>query len=287
MNSEKEFRGPDFIGIGVPKSGSTWFMRVLSQHPQIFITAKKEPHFFSSDKLYKKGIKSYCNLYKNAKPNEIAGEFNTKYINFSKKSAERIKKHFPKAKLICILRDPLKRAISHYKWLKQLGIIDTNVSLKEAIEINKGIIQFSKYAVGVETFLNNFDKNRVLFLKTEDLRNTEQKVFDSVIEFLEISEFNFNTKNVPKSQTIEPQYQFLENIRTNIHKLIRNKNKDWILNTKLAFIFSQIYRKYNSKIKLNYNLSLEDKKLLHSHFSEDLSKLKNLIDLDIKDWNKI
>ena len=287
MNSEKEYRGPDFIGIGVPKSGSTWFMRVLSQHPQIFITDRKEPHFFSSDKLYDKGIKSYCNLYKNAKQNQIAGEFSTKYINFSEKSAHRIKEHFPEAKLICILRDPMKRAISHYKWLKQLGIIDTNTSLKDAIEINKGIIQFSKYAVGVETFLNNFDKNRILFLKTEDLRNTEKKVFDSVIKFLEINEFQFKTKNVPKSETIEPKYRLLENIRVNLHKSIRNKNKDWILNTKLALVFSQIYRKYNSRKKINYDLLLEEKKLLHSHFFEDLSKLASLIDLDITNWNQI
>ena len=284
---EKEYKGPDFIGIGVPKSGSTWFMRVLSQHPQIFITAKKEPHFFSSDKLYKKGIKSYCNLYKNATPNHVAGEFSTKYINFSEKSAHRIKEHFPEAKLICILRDPMKRAISHYKWLKQLGIIDNNTSLKEAIEINKGIIQFSKYAVGVETFLKNFDKNRILFLKTEDLRNNEKKVFDSVIKFLEINEFCFDTKNVPKSETIEPKFRLIENIRIYFHRLIRNKNKDWILNTKLALKFSQFYRKYNSKTKINYGLLLEEKKLLHSHFIEDLSKLKNLIDLDIKNWNKI
>ena len=287
MNGKKEYRGPDFIGIGVPKSGSTWFMRVLSQHPQIFISARKEPHFFSSDKLYEKGIQTYCDLYKHAKPNLIAGEFSTKYLNFAEKSSQRIKEYFPEVKLICILRDPIKRAISHYKWLKQLGIIDAKATLREAIEINEGIIKYSQYADGVQTFLNNFDKKKILFLKTEDLRNSEKNVFNSVIKFLEIEEFNFCTKNVPKSETINPRYRLLENLRINLHKAIRNNNKDWILNSKLVLLFSKIYRQYNSNNEVNYDLSLEDKKFLNSHFIEDLSKLKNLLDLEIENWNQI
>ena len=119
MDKTTEHRGPDFIGIGVPKSGSTWFMRVLSQHPNIFTTAKKEPHIFIIDDTYRKDLINYYKLYKKAKPHEKAGEFSTIYINFAEKSSHRIKKHFPNVKLICILRDPLERAISHDRWLKQ------------------------------------------------------------------------------------------------------------------------------------------------------------------------
>ena len=287
MNKSIEQRGPDFIGIGVPKSGSTWFMRVLSQHPNIFTTAKKEPHFFKSDELYSKGLENYYKLYKDAKSYQKAGEFSTKYIYSAEKSSHRIKKHFPEVKLICILRDPLKRSISHYQWLKQLGILNSQVSLKDAIECNKGIINFSKYSKGIQIFLNDFNKDNILFLKTEDLKNHENLVFKSVENFLEINGFNFNTKNIAKSETFNPKYRFFENLRKRIHKTIRINDQDWILNTKLATSFSKLYRKFNSnKVKKN-KISLDDKKLLQGYFADDLSNLNKLIDLDIKNWNKI
>ena len=166
-------------------------MRVLSQHPNIFTTAKTDPHIFIIDDTYRKDLKNYYNLYKNAKPHQKAGEFSTKYINFAEKSSHRIKKHFPNVKLICILRDPLERAISHYKWLKQLRIINSEVSLKDAIDINKGIINFSKYSEGIRIFLNDFNKENILFLKTDDLKISEKNVFKSVENFLEIEEFSF------------------------------------------------------------------------------------------------
>jgi len=38
--------GPDFIGIGVPKAGTTWLDFVLRQHPQVWLPPIKEIHFF-------------------------------------------------------------------------------------------------------------------------------------------------------------------------------------------------------------------------------------------------
>ena len=287
MDKKIKQRGPDFIGIGVPKSGSTWFMRVLSQHPDIFTTSKKEPHFFISEKLYAQGIGNYCDLYKNAQPSQVAGEFSTKYINFAKISSSRIKYNFPETKLICILRDPLERAISHYKWLKQLGRINKNMTLKDAIKDRKGIIDFSKYAEGVRIFCNDFSKEKILFIRTEDLKSIEKDVFASVNIFLDINKFDYETKDIAKSETIEPKFRIFENLRTNIHKIIRSNNQDWILNTNLALSFSKFYRKLNNEKIINTEISKADKKLLQSYFKDDLAELKKLIDIDMKNWNTI
>ncbi len=44
---------PNFLVIGAQKSGSTSLHNYLSQHPQIYMSATKEPHFFLSERLKK------------------------------------------------------------------------------------------------------------------------------------------------------------------------------------------------------------------------------------------
>jgi hypothetical protein len=41
-----EYRCPHFLGIGVPKAGTTWLDFVLRQHPDIWMPNVKELHFF-------------------------------------------------------------------------------------------------------------------------------------------------------------------------------------------------------------------------------------------------
>ncbi|HUV32992.1 MAG TPA: sulfotransferase, partial [Devosiaceae bacterium] len=38
--------GPDFVGIGAGRSGTTWTHRVLADHPAIWMTPIKELHHF-------------------------------------------------------------------------------------------------------------------------------------------------------------------------------------------------------------------------------------------------
>lgn len=44
--------GPTFLGIGAQKAGTSWLALALSKHPQIFITPKKEVHYFDCDPKY-------------------------------------------------------------------------------------------------------------------------------------------------------------------------------------------------------------------------------------------
>jgi hypothetical protein len=40
--------GPQFLGIGAPRCGTTWLHRMLSQHPQVWLPPIKEVHYFDS-----------------------------------------------------------------------------------------------------------------------------------------------------------------------------------------------------------------------------------------------
>ncbi|MEM1142992.1 MAG: sulfotransferase [Pseudomonadota bacterium] len=45
-------RHPDFIGIGAARSGSTWFAKVIAQHPSVWVPHRKELKYFSREPKY-------------------------------------------------------------------------------------------------------------------------------------------------------------------------------------------------------------------------------------------
>lgn len=68
--------GPDFVGVGVQKSGSTWLADILAQHPKILIP-RKEIHFFN--RYFYQGYSWYHSWFAN-KHGQVAGDFTPKYF---------------------------------------------------------------------------------------------------------------------------------------------------------------------------------------------------------------
>ena len=57
--------GPDFLGIGAPRCGTTWLFRVLFAHPDLWLSPVKELHYFDSiDPELKEGFHSDRRLYR-------------------------------------------------------------------------------------------------------------------------------------------------------------------------------------------------------------------------------
>lgn len=125
----------DFIGIGAPRSASTWLSQCLYEHPQISFPTKhsqkklhpldKEQNFFSQSLFrrnysqknrYAKGINWYLDNFDWSNTRQTRGEFSVSYLADSK-APIRIKKHFPNIKIIAILRNPVDMIYSAYHHL--------------------------------------------------------------------------------------------------------------------------------------------------------------------------
>ena len=130
--------GPDFIGIGVPRSGTTWLAECLAQHPQVYIHTK-EIAFFT--RHFYKGYRWYHNFFRD-KGTRFAGDMTPSYFitprdsswkkefypHFNPRRAllfwqrtpavrDEIVRKYPGIKVFVLFRDPAERAWSHYwKW---------------------------------------------------------------------------------------------------------------------------------------------------------------------------
>lgn len=109
-------RLPDFIIIGAAKAGTTSLYKVLSGHPEIFMSTPKEPEFFARDDRHAAGIASYAQLFEAAGAGQVCGEASTLYslATLFPETPARIRAHVPGVKLIYVLREPVARAYSYY-----------------------------------------------------------------------------------------------------------------------------------------------------------------------------
>jgi hypothetical protein len=192
-------RGPDFLVIGAAKCGTTSLFEYLSAHPRVVPPIRKEIRFFHQ---MERGLEWYLAHFPPLPGNPaqfITGEASTSYIT-DYRTPEHVFRHFPRAKLIAILRDPVDRAISHYHDDRRHS--DESRSLEEAVDAEigfldgatnpaynaeywgagqRGYLSTGLYIHFLERWLKVFPKEQLLVLESKDLQSdpkaTMQKVF--------------------------------------------------------------------------------------------------------------
>lgn len=111
----------NLIVPGAAKSGTSALHEYLRDHPMITMSEKKEPHHFCIDERYQGGAHAHNQLFKPTKHSRYFGESSTGYLPWPK-AAERITRSLNKPKIIFLLRHPVARAFSHYRWRVRLGL---------------------------------------------------------------------------------------------------------------------------------------------------------------------
>jgi len=111
-------RLPNFFVAGAARSGTTSMWKYLQQHPDIYMpqdVAHKEPSYFCNTYGYS-DYHAYLQLFDEAGERKMTGEASGTYLS-SPESPGLIKKSIPEAKFIIMLRNPVDRAYSLYKWM--------------------------------------------------------------------------------------------------------------------------------------------------------------------------
>jgi hypothetical protein len=105
-----------FFIVGAPKCGTSSLASWLAEHPSVFMSPLKEPHYYSVD-LANRAVRSaaqYAALFSSAARQHVAiGEASTWYL-FSQAAIPAIEREHPEARYIVMTRDPVEMAQSLY-----------------------------------------------------------------------------------------------------------------------------------------------------------------------------
>jgi Sulfotransferase family len=186
---------PTFFIIGAPKAGTTSLHYYLDQHPQIQMSSVKEPRFFAVPERHLPlppatidCRTSYERLFDSRFP--VRGESSTDYTVHPRCSnvPERIKALVPQAKFVYLVRDPIDRAISHYKM--RAALMGERRSLSEAIgqlsDLYSPYISPGLYAFQLEEYLRTFPDERLLVIDHADLLVSRAATLRRVFAFLSV-----------------------------------------------------------------------------------------------------
>ncbi len=144
------------------KSATTTLHEQLSRQPGIFMSRPKEPNFFSDDEIYSRGWSWYSSLFSPAGAAELRGESSTHYTKLPTypRTVDRLARDLPRLKLVYVMRHPIDRLISQYVHEVTAGRIA--VDLREALVRHPELIDYSRYSMQLQPFLDAFGFDAVL-----------------------------------------------------------------------------------------------------------------------------
>lgn len=130
---------PTFVIAGAARSGTNALVQGLRNHPRVFVTDPKEPHYFAMhgrpadfrgpgdaatiNRVAVTDQRRYLDLYP-AEHDYLAlgdGSVSTLYQDYAERAAQEMVALNPDMRAVVILRDPVERAHSNYSYMRTRG----------------------------------------------------------------------------------------------------------------------------------------------------------------------
>lgn len=199
---------PTFVIAGAQKCGTSSLVATLRRHPQVHMARPKELHFF--DRKRDEGLEWYAEQF-HPKGKQIAwGEASPTYI-YEDVARQAMCEGLPDAKIVVILRDPAKRAYSHFWHSKRLDF-ETVETFEEALDLEpermasgerRDRMRFSyldrgHYIEQVEDLVARHDRDKVHVMLLDDLGSDRVPTLERLMEFIGV--------DPSYAATIKPQH---------------------------------------------------------------------------------
>ncbi|MGF1492531.1 MAG: sulfotransferase [Microcoleaceae cyanobacterium] len=259
--------------IGAMKCGTTSLFHYLAEHPQVCPAKDKEPHFFSYERRFAKGISWYESLWDWQSEHEIAMEASTTYTMHPKylQVPERIvQTQDGNFRFIYVMRHPFARIESHIRHLLSGGH-------QKQVEVLEEHLAFSEYARQLDFYVNIFGQDRIYLLLLEDLKRDPKPELYRICQFLEIDpEYPFqaldlvmnsqNTLNLHPALRRIYEIPFVKSIGKQVAPQLRQK----------------LYKPLSRKKSFNVELTEQDKEQILQRLQPDLTRLQTEYGIDVE-----
>lgn len=220
--SSKEMIFPDFLCIGVQKTGTSWLYENLRIQSEIFMPDRKELDYFSNPhRFYSYPLSHYSDYFTHAK-NKIKGEASP-YCDLPIKRIRFIRNIMPEVKLIIILRNPVDRiwsaGLMHLVRARQRKFNEIQESeFLHFLERNE-IFQQGVYSEILKNWRAIFPKEQLLIVFYDDLVNNPKLFLQNILRFIG-ADYTVSTY-INDRVNESPRYPMPESLRSHFLELYR------------------------------------------------------------------
>jgi hypothetical protein len=306
---------PNFLVVGAAKSGTTALCEYLGQHPEVYMSAVKEPLFFSAcgverrrleRELYPAAMENvvtelgrYVELFSGVTGEKAVGEGSVYYLVDHEKAIGNMRRYLPRwrdLKIVIILRNPVDACYSHYLMYSQILRHYLNLrdvpSFEESLAAEErrladGYLALAHfhwyfYYEQVKAYLESFGAVRIFLFS--DLREDWRRVVHDLYAFVGVdgsfvptaAEEEYNVSGVSRLGFL---FRYLIS-DTPIRRLVRPVARGLLTGKGRDWLVNRALRKPMAKPPM----APETRERLRELYREDVARLQDLIRRDLGAW---
>ena len=217
---------PDFVIFGAQKSGTTWWFRLIEQHPGVVQPARQRPELHFFDRLWgewptDEAIAHYHRYFPRP-AGKLVGEKTPEYLSCPW-APPMVKLAAPEARAIVLLRDPVERYVSGLSHHDRGGLVEDDEELGrvfgDRMRVVTDAMSRGQYATQVEWLREAFPAERLLILQYERCAADAAGQLARTFEFLGLpghelpSEELARPRNQAKLEKVSVPVEHLELLR--------------------------------------------------------------------------
>jgi hypothetical protein len=278
--------GPDVFLMGVSKAASTWIYRCLQEHPDVFVPESDSLRFF--DMRYHEGLEGYEAMFASAKPGQLKVDPSPTYFR-SPVAAKRIACHYPNARFVLSLRNPIERAFSQFWHEKKQGRFD--YSFDQAIDhplLFPWIVEHGFYATHLEGLLREFPDDRVRIVLYDELLDDPRKFLEEVLTGMSLA-LDFEPSVLRKRVNPGGALQ-----NTGLRAIGQLRGVEWLAplrkglkrSLKVDSLYRSLGKLLSNRVEYEEGISKTARERLISIYEDEMIRLEALTGKSTKPWRK-
>ncbi len=272
---------PTFLGIGVPRGGTTWLHTLLASHPDVYMpTRRKEVRFF--DRHYDLGLEWYesffCQPEDRGKYRAI-GEISPQYL-YCEQCPDRISATLPDVKLMLMLRHPIDRAYSQFGFSVQRR--NYQGTFGDFLGSRPKALETGFYSLHVKRYLDRFDRAQILPLVFEETFADTNGARRRVADFLGIAAERFpavaSYRRVNASTV--PTFAAASGITTTLGRRLRRWKLEGVVDLGRRLGIQRALFRGNALAPLRADV----RRALGGRYAQEFDELERCLDIDLSRW---
>jgi hypothetical protein len=161
---------PTFIVIGAAKCATTSVCELLGDHPDVFMSDPKEPHYFQlpDSNAFEERRAWYESLFRGAEGAGAVGEGSVSCTHPTRLgiAPPRIRRLIPDCKLVYMVRHPIRRIESDWRMMRHEG--RTSGSIRQAFDDDPALLAWGHYWNQLGAYRSLFRDEQILVVFFED-----------------------------------------------------------------------------------------------------------------------
>lgn len=285
---------PNTFIAGAPKCGTTSLAHWLSEHPDIFLPAKKEPHYFHRELNNCKDKDDYLSLFDSRpKSNKITIDASTGYFTNSE-SIIKIEEYNSSAKYILMLRNPIEIVRSWhseclYLCRENIENLEDAWHLQDARKkggkipiscVAPSSLQYRDQALigrSLSFLIEKAGHDRVKWIFLDDMRDNPRKTYREVLCFLGVKD-DGRTAFPVLNKAKRHRFPILNRL-TRVAGMARHHLGLPGFGVRLAL------NRVGTVERENAPMSADFQRSLYSEFRDDIAILESLTGRNLSHWN--